>query len=49
VFPSDARGIYEAIGTEAKTLELVPGAHYFEEGEDRRAEIARLLVDWLGR
>jgi pimeloyl-ACP methyl ester carboxylesterase len=48
VFPSDARAIFESIGTGEKRLELVPGAHYFEEGEERRAEIARLLVDWLG-
>jgi pimeloyl-ACP methyl ester carboxylesterase len=48
VFPSDAQAIFDAIGTDEKTLQLVAGAHYFEEGEERRAEVARLLVDWLG-
>ncbi|MDJ0787957.1 MAG: alpha/beta hydrolase [Myxococcota bacterium] len=47
VFPSDARAIHDALGAEDKGLELVSGAHYFEEGEERRAEIAELIGDWV--
>ena len=47
VFPSDAQAILDALGTTEKRLDLVPGAHYFEEGEDRRAEVADLVVGWL--
>lgn len=46
-YPSDARTIFEAIGTADKELHLVPGAHYFESGG--RDEVADLLCDWLGR
>ncbi len=47
VFPSDARAIYEAIGSKEKTLELVPGAHYFEDAPKHREDVADLIAGWI--
>lgn len=46
VFPSDARAIHDALGAADRTLELVPGEHYFEDGG--RPEVADLLAGWIG-
>jgi pimeloyl-ACP methyl ester carboxylesterase len=46
VFPSDARAVFEAIASTDKTLELPPGAHYFEDGG--RDGVADLMADWIG-
>ena len=45
VYPSDARAIHDALGSDDKRLELVPGEHYFESGG--RDEVADLVVGWL--
>lgn len=45
VFPSDARAIYAALAAEDRTLELIPGEHYFEDGG--RAEVADLVAGWI--
>lgn len=45
VFPSDARAIHQALATDDKTLELVPGEHYFETGG--RDDIADLVAAWI--
>jgi pimeloyl-ACP methyl ester carboxylesterase len=47
VFPSDARAIHEAIGAKDKTLELVPGAHYFEDTPKHREDVADLMAAWI--
>jgi pimeloyl-ACP methyl ester carboxylesterase len=47
VFPSDARGIFEAIGASDKGLELVPGAHYFEDQATHRDAVADLMTGWI--
>ncbi len=47
VFPSDARKIFEAIGTEDKSLQLVTGQHYFEDSRQVRDSVADLLADWV--
>jgi hypothetical protein len=49
VFPSDARKIFEAIGTKDKDLQLVPGAHYFEDSEAHRKSVVDLMAAWLER
>jgi len=46
VFPSDAQAIHDALAAEDKTLELVPGEHYFETGG--RDEVADLVAAWIG-
>ncbi len=46
VFPSDARAIHAALAATDKTLELVPGEHYFETGG--RDEVADLVAAWIG-
>ena len=47
VFPSDARTIFDAIGAKDKTLELVKGAHYFEDSRAEREEVAALVALWV--
>jgi pimeloyl-ACP methyl ester carboxylesterase len=47
VFPSDARAIFEAIGAADKRLEMIPGAHYFEDGDAHRAAMADLVAAWI--
>lgn len=47
VFPSDARRIHDAIGTAQKTLEFVPGAHYFEDDPRHRERAADLIAGWI--
>jgi pimeloyl-ACP methyl ester carboxylesterase len=45
VFPSDARAIHEALAAEDRSLELVPGEHYFEDGG--RDDVADLIAGWV--
>ncbi len=47
VFPSDARAIFEAVVAPDKTLEMIAGAHYFEDSEDRRRAAADLMAAWI--
>jgi hypothetical protein len=47
VFPSDAHAIHDALGSSDKTLELVAGEHYFEDGG--RDDVADLIADWTER
>lgn len=47
VFPSDARKIHAAIGTSDKKLELIKGAHYFEDSRAERDAMVDLLADWV--
>jgi pimeloyl-ACP methyl ester carboxylesterase len=49
VFPSDAHKIFGAIGTSDKQLELIKGAHYFEDSREEREAAASLLADWVAR
>ena len=46
VFPQDARDIHAFIGSKDKTLELIPGAHYFEDSPEVRNTAASLVCDW---
>jgi pimeloyl-ACP methyl ester carboxylesterase len=48
VFPSDAKKIADAIGSQDKTLMMVPGAHYFEDSTVNRENVVDLMVDWIG-
>ena len=47
VFPSDARKIYDLIGSADKHLELIKGAHYFEDSVSERIAAADLMADWI--
>jgi pimeloyl-ACP methyl ester carboxylesterase len=47
-FLSDARAIFESLGSEDKQLEIIPGAHYFEESPTSRDRVSDLLADWVG-
>ena len=46
-FLSDARKIFGAIGSADKTLELITGAHYFEDSRAERDAMADLLAAWV--
>jgi len=47
VFPSDAGKIFASIAAPDKRLELVEGAHYFEDSEDHRNAAVDLMADWI--
>ena len=47
VFPSDARKIFDSLGATDKTLEMIPGAHYFEDSIEHRRAAAALISDWV--
>jgi hypothetical protein len=49
VFPSDAHKIHGAIGAADKTLEMIKGAHYFEDSRQEREDMADLLAAWVAR
>jgi pimeloyl-ACP methyl ester carboxylesterase len=47
VFPSDARAIFTALASPDKTLEFLPGAHYFEDSQKHRDRAADLMAAWV--
>jgi len=47
VFPSDARKIHDFLGSADKRLELIPGAHYFEDSLAERQNAADLAGSWI--
>ena len=47
VFPSDARKIFQALAAADKTLEFLPGAHYFEDAEQNRERVADAMTAWI--
>lgn len=49
VFPSDAKQIFESIGSEDKELHMVPGTHYFHGNAEERNAVASLVGDWVLR
>jgi pimeloyl-ACP methyl ester carboxylesterase len=49
VFPSDARRIHAAIAASDKTLEFLPGAHYFEDAPAHRERVADLMAAWIAK
>jgi pimeloyl-ACP methyl ester carboxylesterase len=47
VFPSDARKIFDSLASADKTLEFLPGAHYFEDSEKSRNDAVDLMAAWI--
>ena len=47
VFPSDARKIFDSIGSKDKTIELIPGAHYLEDSVEHRHRAAEMIAEWV--
>lgn len=47
VFPSDAKAIHGFIGSKDKTLEFLPGAHYFEDSRGHRDRAIELMDAWI--
>jgi len=47
VFPSDARKIFAFVGSKDRTLEFLPGGHYFEDSKDHRDRATDLMAEWM--
>jgi pimeloyl-ACP methyl ester carboxylesterase len=47
VFPSDAKQIFESIGSRDKQLEMLTGTHYFDGSLEERNAAALLVSDWV--
>jgi hypothetical protein len=47
VFPTDAKKIHDFIGSQDKRLEMVKGAHYFEDAPEDRIAVADLMAGWI--
>ena len=47
VFLSDARKMFEAVGSKDKSIELIPGNHYLEDGPEFRHRAASIIVEWV--
>jgi hypothetical protein len=47
VFPSDARGIHDALGATDKTLEFIIGDHYLEKPHNARDDVADRISAWI--
>jgi hypothetical protein len=47
VFPSDARKIFDFLGSSDKQIHLVTGAHYFEDSLKERQDAADLVIGWI--
>jgi pimeloyl-ACP methyl ester carboxylesterase len=47
VFLSDARKMFEAVGSQDKSIELIPGNHYLEDGPNFRHRAASIIADWV--
>jgi pimeloyl-ACP methyl ester carboxylesterase len=47
VFPSDARAIFDALGSENKRLEIVDGDHYLQVPDTTRSKVADIITDWI--
>jgi pimeloyl-ACP methyl ester carboxylesterase len=47
VFPSDARSIFASLASTDKTLQFVPGSHYFEDSVKCRHDVTDLMCEWI--
>ena len=47
VFPSDARAIFDALGSPDKDLAWIEGDHYLESPADAREDVAALVAGWV--
>ena len=47
VFPSMAQNIYDSVGSKNKTIRFIPGAHFFEDGQENLDACADLLTKWV--
>jgi pimeloyl-ACP methyl ester carboxylesterase len=46
-FPSDARTIFDALGSSDKELEFVTGEHYLDDPPEARESVADLIAEWV--
>ena len=49
VFPSDAKTIFEQLGSQDKALHMISGDHYLQDPGDARTLAADLISEWLGK
>ena len=45
VFPSMAQNIYDMVGSKNKEIQLIPGAHFFEDGQENLDAAADLMAE----
>ena len=49
VFPSMAQHIYDLVGAKDKKIRFIPGAHFFEDGQDNLEACADLIAEWASK
>ena len=49
VFPSLAKKIFDLVGSKNKEFKMIPGAHFFEDGQENLEHAADLISDWTKR
>ena len=47
VFPSDARGLLEALGSADKSMQIAAGGHFFEDSSTERERVAEVISGWV--
>lgn len=47
VFPSDARGLLEALASHDKSLESAQGGHFFDDSPGERERVAEIIANWV--
>lgn len=47
IFPSDAKTLYDLLGTQDKELVQLPGDHYFQRFDGARDRVADTIADWV--
>jgi esterase/lipase len=49
IFPSDAKGIYDALASSDKQLQMIEGDHYLMTPAPAREETADLIAAWVDK
>jgi hypothetical protein len=47
VFPSDAQGLIDGLGSKDKVMQSAAGGHFFEDSESEREQVAEMIAQWL--
>ena len=42
----NTRKMFEAVGSKDKSIELIPGSHYLEDGPEHRHRAASIIAEW---
>jgi hypothetical protein len=47
VFPSDAQGLIDGLGSKDKVLQSAVGGHFFDDSTSERKQVAEMIAQWL--